>query len=218
MKRCFFTGLATLLPLAMTFAFVIFLFNLLTDPFVDFFSQVLSTFGVTSEQFHLLSSQQAFRLFTQCVILVVLFGATLLLGVLTRWLFIHSVLEWAETILHRIPFISSIYRACSDVVRTIFSRNTGAFRQVVLVPYPREGTYSVGLITRETIPMLHEYGASDRVAVFIPTTPNPTSGFLVLYNREDVVLLDMSIEDAFKYVISCGVIPPNGSRHILLES
>lgn len=217
MKRCFFTGLVTLLPLAMTLAVLVFLFNLLTGPFVDLFSQVLSSFGVTPEQSHLIKSQQGFRIFIQCVILVVLFAVTLLLGVLTRWIFVHSVLEWGEKFVHRIPLVNSIYRACSDVVRTIFSRNTGAFRQVVMVPFPREGVFSVGLITSETVPMLHPYGAGDRIAVFVPTTPNPTSGFLVMYRREDVILLDMPIEDAFKYVISCGVIPPSTSKRVIVD-
>jgi uncharacterized membrane protein len=209
MKKHFVTGLMTLLPLAVTFAVVIFVFNLLTGPFVDLFSGILAYFHIGPDDLDILKSPKTFRIVTQMIILILLVGFTILLGVLTRWFFMHSLIHWGERVLHRIPFISPLYKACSDVVRTIFTSDTGAFKQVVLVPYPKPDTLSVGLVTRQTMPMLKNQGHEDLVAVFIPTTPNPTSGFLVLFRQEDLTYLDMTIEDAFKYIISCGVIIPS---------
>ncbi|MDP1835673.1 MAG: DUF502 domain-containing protein [Chlamydiales bacterium] len=208
MKKYFVTGLMTLLPLAVTFAIVVFIFNLLTGPFVDLFSNILAYFGLGPENLPLLTSPKTFRIVTQVIILILLVVFTVVLGILTRWFFLNSLIHWGERILHRIPFISPVYKACSDVVKTIFTSNTGAFKQVVLVPYPKADTLSIGLITRESMPMLNSAGHERLIAVFIPTTPNPTSGFLVLYKAEDLTYLDMKIEDAFKYIISCGVITP----------
>lgn len=111
--------------------------------------------------------------------------------------------------MRKIPIVRSIYRTSEDVVKTIFTSKTNSFKQVVAVRFPHHDTYSIGLITRENIPGLKETKHEDSVAVFVPTTPNPTSGFLVMYKPEDLIYLDMKVEDAFKYIISCGVILPS---------
>lgn len=208
MKKYFITGLITLLPLAVTFAVVSFLFNLLTGPFLNIFSSLLAQLGMRPESFFAFNSPQAFKIVVQLIILIFLMISTILLGILTRWFFLHSLIQWGEKILHRIPFISSIYKSCSDVVKTIFTSDTRAFKQVVLVPYPKSDTFSLGLVTCESMAVLREVGQDGLVAVFIPTTPNPTSGFLVLFKPEDITYLDMKIEEAFKYILSCGVISP----------
>ena len=109
-----------------------------------------------------------------------------------------------DYLIHRIPVISSIYKVSQDVVTTIFGSKTNSFKQVVMVPFPSKETYSMGLVTREDMEGIRPDG--NAVAVFVPTTPNPTSGFLMLYKPEDLIYLDMRVEDAFKYIISCGVI------------
>ena len=90
----------------------------------------------------------------------------------------------------------------------MFGSSSNSFKQVVMVPFPGEKTYSIGLVTRENLPGLPkaQNPKETLVAVFVPTTPNPTSGFLMMYKQSDLVYLDMKVEDAFKYVISCGVI------------
>jgi uncharacterized membrane protein len=92
------------------------------------------------------------------------------------------------------------------VIKTIFGTTTRSFKQVVLVPFPNKETYSLGLVTREEIPAFKGGEEKELIAVFVPTTPNPTSGFLMMFEAEDLVFLDMRVEDAFKYIISCGVI------------
>ncbi len=206
MRKYFITGLATLLPVALTFVVVVFLFNLLTGPFIDLFTSTLHAVHLGPEDLVLFHSPAAFRVFCQILILVLLVGFTVLLGMLTQWFLIHALIGWGEWIVHRIPFISSFYRASKDVVITLFSSNTGAFKQAVLVPYPKADSFTMGFVT--STPALGNSAPKDLIAVFIPTTPNPTSGFLVMYNPKDVIYLDVKIEEAFKFVISCGVVMP----------
>lgn len=205
MKKYFVTGLVILLPLAVTILLVSFLFNLLTEPFVGLVQSSLEH-GVGKRAGGFFGSQQFIRLLSQILILAVLFAVTVALGILTRWLFVHSLLRFGEYILQKIPFISSIYGMVKDVINTVFGSGKGGFKQVVLVPYPKAGTYSIGFVTQDALALVREAAATTMVAVFVPTTPNPTSGFLVMFDPNDVIFLDMKIEDAFKYIISCGVI------------
>ncbi len=203
MRKYFITGLVTLLPLVVTLAVVTFVFNLLTGPFLGGVTATLETLGIMDGS---VFSRQTARIICQVVILILLFVFTVLLGALTRWFFIHSLLHWGERIVQRIPFIRSVYKACKDVIKAIFTSETAAFKQVVMVPYPDPASYALGLVTREGLRGLHTKYDGELVAVFVPTTPNPTSGFLVMYHPEDLIYLDMKVEEAFKYIISCGVI------------
>lgn len=206
MKKYFITGLVILLPLALTLALVIFVFNLLTQPFAGIVEAILDHYQVLQNGFLFLSAQQVQEYISQIIILVFLFFFTVLLGYITRWFFIHYLLRFGEQFFLRIPFISSIYNACKDVIKTIFTSQTSSFKQVVLVQFPNENNYCIGLVTGTHFPTLNQYLEKKMVSVFVPTTPNPTSGFLVLFEETDLIYLNMKVEDAFKYVISCGVI------------
>lgn len=206
MRKYFITGIVILLPLALTIAILIFVFNLLTGPFIGIVKGTFEHLGLFEEGFLFLSSSQVQTVVAQILILIILFSFTVLLGMIARWFFFHSLLRFADFLLHRIPFVNSIYKTCQDIIKTIFAADTKSFKQVVLVPFPSKDIYSVGLITRDNIQGLENTAHINPVAVFVPTTPNPTSGFLMLFKQEDLVYLDMSVEDAFKYIISCGVI------------
>ncbi|ADI38403.1 putative uncharacterized protein [Waddlia chondrophila 2032/99] len=206
MRRYFITGLILLLPLALTIAIVVFVVNFFTNPFVGAVKETLQHIGLFHQGILFLSAEQVQLYFSRLIILLLLFLFTVLLGVLTRWVIIHSFIRLGEYIFHRIPIVRSIYKTSKDVINTIFTDQTKSFKQVVLVPFPNADTYSIGLVTREDIKDLTNQKKGDYIAVFVPTTPNPTSGFLMLFDRKDVVFLDMKIEEAFKYIISCGVI------------
>lgn len=200
MKKTFITGLVILLPIAVTILLVRFFFNLLTKPFVG-------AIGPTLAYFHLGEVHPTLTyLVSQVLILVVLFLATLLIGTLTRWFFVHSLITYGERLLQRVPLISPIYNTCREVIKTIFSSQETSFKQVVLVPFPSRETLTIGFVTRDEVKGLVSGEGVGRVAVFVPTTPNPTSGFLVLFKAEELVYLDMTVENAFKFIISCGVI------------
>jgi uncharacterized membrane protein len=207
-KKYFLTGLVILLPLALTLAIIIFIFNFLTDPFAGVVQSILKYFNLLDWGFLFLTPYQLQILVSKLIILGLLFLFTLTLGALGRWFFGHYLIKLWDRILHRIPIVSSIYKTCQDVISTIFTSQSNSFKQVVMVPFPKEETWSVGFVTRDHLPGLPHSSKKNMLAVFVPTTPNPTSGFLVVYDEDDVVYLDMTVEAAFKFVISCGVIAP----------
>lgn len=205
MKKYFITGLVILLPLALTFVVVAFIFNLLTEPFVDIFKAIFNYFGLFSSGFLFFSPDQLQKYISQMMILVLLFFSTVGLGLLARWFFVHYFIRGWEYILNKIPVIRSIYKTCRDIISTLFTSDTNSFKQVVMVPFPSKEIMAVGFVTRENLPPMGE-NKQAMIAVYVPTTPNPTSGFLMMYREDDIVFIDMKVEDALKYVISCGVI------------
>lgn len=204
MKKYFVTGLVLLLPLALTLAIVLFIVNLFTTPFIGIVQQVFHHYGLFQTGFLFLAPEQLQLILAQLLILALLFFFTVLLGMLTRWVIVHYLIRVGDYIFHRIPVVSAIYKTTQDVIKTIFATSTKSFKQVVLVPFPNPETYSMGLVTKEQLTPIKE--GERLVGVFVPTTPNPTSGFLMMFQEQDLVYLDMSVEDAFKYIISCGVI------------
>lgn len=205
MKKYFITGLVILLPLALTLAIVFFVFNLLTQPFAGIVQSLFNYYNLFQNGFLFLSTDQVQRYISQLIILIFLFFFTISLGIITRWFFIHYIIKFSEELFQRIPFISSVYNAIKDVIKTIFASKSSSFKQVVMVPFPNPESLSIGLVTKENLPGING-GEETMTAVFVPTTPNPTSGFLMMYKSSELVYLNMKVEDAFKYVISCGMI------------
>jgi uncharacterized membrane protein len=208
MKKYFITGLVILLPLALTIAIMLFIFNLLTEPFLGIVKTVFDHYNLLEHGFLLLNANQLQNVVAQLLILVSLFFIAICLGFIARWFFIKTFIRFAEYVVKRIPLVRTIYKTCQDIIKTIFTSKTKSFKQVVLVRFPNLETYSIGLITREEIPSLAGTSHEDAVSVFVPTTPNPTSGFMLMFKQADLIYLDMTVEDAFKYIISCGVITP----------
>ncbi len=130
-------------------------------------------------------------------------------GLLARYYFGKQIIEWVDSALLRVPLLNKIYGATKQVNDAFSSTNKTAFRTVVLVEFPREGMYSVGFISSEQENEMRAKTAENIVCVFIPTTPNPTSGFLVLVAEDKVTKLEMSVADGIKYIISLGAIAPD---------
>jgi len=117
-------------------------------------------------------------------------------------------LAWAERLLNHIPLIRSLYGGTKKLAETLFSENSSAFRKVVLIEWPRKGLWSVGFQAGEPLQEVREKTGGHMLTVFIPTTPNPTSGFIMQINRDEVVMLEMSVEEGMRYIISLGVVTP----------
>lgn len=209
LKKYFVTGLVILLPVTLTVAIVIFILNLLTNPFLGAVKAVFDRYHLFETGFLFLNADQLQNFIAQILIIVSLLVLTIGLGLIARWFFFRSFIKLTDYIVRHIPLVSTIYKTCQDVIKTIFTSKTKSFKQVVIVRFPNPETYSIGLITREELPGLKGTSHEDSIAVFVPTTPNPTSGFLVMYKQHDLIYLDMRVEDAFKYIISCGVILPS---------
>lgn len=216
MKKYFITGIVILLPLTLTFAVLNFVFNVLTDPFLGITKSLLAHYNLLGSSFLFFTPDQTLTLASQVLILMLLFLSTLLIGFIARWFLIYSLIRTWEYIIHKIPLVSSIYKTFQDFIRTFFSNNSTAFKQVVVVPFPSPESRSIGLLTCEDVKGIGN-DSEEMVAVFIPTTPNPTSGFLLMVKKSAILPLDMSVEDAFKYIISCGVVNSN-FKSVELES
>lgn len=133
-------------------------------------------------------------------------------GLLARNFIGERLVRFWEGLLGRIPIVRSIYSSVKQVSDTILSPNGQAFRQALLVQYPRVGVWTIAFQTGTPSPEIRRLIATDMVSVYVPTTPNPTSGFFLMVPRADVIELDMSVDEALKYVVSMGVVSPGDRR------
>ena len=136
------------------------------------------------------------------VAIITLIGA-IAAGFLGRW-----IIKLGEKILNKMPVVRSIYSAFKQILETVLASQSVAFRDVVLVQYPREGLWVIGFVTGVTKGEVQDSIPETTVNVFIPTTPNPTSGFLLFCPKEELVYLKMSVEQALKLVVSGGIVTP----------
>ena len=139
---------------------------------------------------------------------------TIIVGWLAKGLIGRSMIRWAEGIVDRLPLVRSVYGGVKQIAETIFAQTESTFDRACLVQYPRPGVWAIAFISTSAkgeiarrIPV-----QGDKVAVFLPTTPNPTSGFLLFLPREDIIELDLSVEDAAKLIISAGLVYPGGQE------
>lgn len=146
--------------------------------------------------------------------LVILVVFLTLVGALTANFVGRYLHRFFERLLARMPVIRSIYGASKQIFETVFSQRSNAFREAVLIEYPRKGIWTIALITGRTRGELAGAADSEMVNVFVPTTPNPTSGFLLFVPRKDVIPLAMTVEDAIKLVISGGIVAPPDRRPV----
>jgi len=132
------------------------------------------------------------------------------LGALAANLFGRTVVRYGERLLDQMPVVRNLYRALKQIFETVLSQSNQSFRQVGLIEYPRKGLYALVFISTQTRGEVAERagGGDDMLSVFLPTTPNPTSGFLLFVPRADIIMLDMSVEEAAKLVISAGLVVP----------
>ncbi|NKB49068.1 MAG: DUF502 domain-containing protein [Alphaproteobacteria bacterium] len=135
-------------------------------------------------------------------------------GALTRVLLGRWMVRGGEHLLSRMPVVRSIYGATKQIVETVLANQSDAFRQAVLFEYPRRGSWAIGFVTGKTIGEVQNMTADDVVNVFLPTTPNPTSGYLLFLPRRELVELSMSVEDAIKMIISGGIVTPPDTRPV----
>ena len=138
-------------------------------------------------------------------------------GLITRNFIGNRLVMLWELLLQRIPVVSSIYSSVKQVSDTLFSSSGNAFRKALLVQYPRVGVWTIAFQTGVPGGDVKNHLSGDYVSVYVPTTPNPTSGFFLMLKREDTIELNMSVDEALKYIVSMGVVapPPPGSKPLL---
>ncbi len=144
--------------------------------------------------------------------LLIVFVAMSLIGALTAGFVGRILVRWGEHMLARMPVVRSMYSALKQIFETVFAEKSRAFRQVVLIEYPRKGSWALGFATGTTKGEVQNVIEDEVVNIFLPTTPNPTSGYLLFLPRRDVTFLSMTVEEGIKMVISGGVVTPPDTR------
>ncbi len=200
LKRWFVFGLLIWVPIGVTVFVVQFLF--------DLFDRILKLVPAPYQPHAVLGFDvPGLGLVLAIVLLIVT-------GMLTGNLVGRRVVGWAEGVVGRIPFVRAIYGSAKQVAVTMFSGNGQGFRRAVLVPYPYRGSYALGFVTATTLGEVQEKTGAEVTAVFVPTTPNPTSGFILMVPKGDVVELEMTVDEALKMIISLGVVIPEWPRPV----
>jgi uncharacterized membrane protein len=204
-RRSFLTGLAVSLPALLTLAAIKWLCGTIssfTDTllfFLPFFFDKKSIYANGTDG----------PVFSHWSLLALVLAAALItgVGVLAQYYIGRRLLEWLDALILNVPVVNKFYGAIKQV-NDAFAGNKNSFKTVVLVEFPGPGNFAVGFITHEAQGQVRPKSGTKLVAVFIPTTPNPTSGFLILVPEEKVTKLDMSVADGIKYIVSLGAIAP----------
>jgi uncharacterized membrane protein len=196
----FFTGLLIVLPGVVTLAVVKWFFGTvssLTDSLLFFLPTSITHENQGAGPIHWYWSLLA---------LTVAIGIVSAVGGMTRYYIGKRMIAWADSVMLRVPVLNKIYGTIKQVDQAFTSGKKSSFKTVVLVEYPCEGIYSVGFITSEQADEVEQKTGKKCVCIFIPTTPIPTGGFLIIVPEEKVIKLDMSVADGFKYIISIGAL------------
>ncbi len=150
--------------------------------------------------------------------LVLAIVALTLIGAATANYVGRIFLRLSERILARMPVIRGVYGAVKQIFETVLAKQSNTFREAVLVEFPRKGMWTIGFITARTEGEVRELSGPDPVSIYVPTTPNPTSGYLVFVPRSEVIVLSMTVEEAIKMVISTGIVTPPDRRLAAAEA
>lgn len=142
----------------------------------------------------------------------------LLTGLLATNFIGQKLVGWWEKLLARIPVVNSVYNSVKQVSDTLFSPNGNAFRQALLVRYPHQGCWTIAFLTGQPGGDVLNHLDGEYVSVYVPTTPNPTSGFFLMMPTKDVVELDMTVDEALKYIISMGVVAPPPHHRVVTNT
>lgn len=190
-RRWFFAGLLVWIPLGATLLVIHFLFNLLSAS--------------------LLLVPPSLRPDIPGLGVVLSIVLVLLTGAIAANFLGGKLVSFGERLLNRIPLVRSVYGGVKKLAETLFSENSSSFRKVVLIEYPRKGIWSIGFQAGNSLPEAKARTGVDYITVFIPTTPNPTSGFIMQVPRSEVIWLEMSVEEGMRYIISLGMVLPDAS-------
>ena len=197
LRNNFLTGLVLVAPLFVT-AYLAWAFVNLVDN---------SVFPLIPKRYH---PENIFGVDVPGLGLIVFVVFTTMIGAFTANLAGRTLIAWSEKILHRMPIIRTVYNAIKQIAETALNRSNSSFRNACLIEYPRKGLWAVAFVSTGTGGEVGRRIPADgeMLSIFLPTTPNPTSGFLLFVPKKDVIFLDMSVEEAAKLVISAGLVDP----------
>lgn len=207
LKRTFLAGILTALPIIITYFFLSFILKRISGfliPYLDLLSEMLNVSLSETEKFVL----------SLTFLIIIIF----LIGVFAKIYVGKKTIHLFEKILSKIPIIRSIYSAIRQIIDAFQMSSNNSFKKVVLIEYPKSGVYSLGFVTKDTSNYLNTQIKEKCSNVFIPTTPNPTSGFLLIVPNKDIIELDLTIEEGIKFVMSVGLLSPEKIKEELREN
>ncbi len=193
-KKYFITGLLVLVPLVITIWVLVSFINLL--------DQSLAVLPVAWQPKNLFG----FNIPGLGALLTLL--TILVTGVIATNIFGQQMILWWEKLLNRVPVVKAIYFSVKQVSDTLFSDSGNAFRKTLLVRFPHENAWTIAFLTGVPGGNVRSHLSADYISVYVPTTPNPTSGYFIMLPKSDVIELDMSVDEALKYIISMGTVSP----------
>ena len=204
LKTYFITGLVVITPVVLTFFLILWL--------VRFIDGILG--GMANVFIADLMEVKDVGALVKVILFIAIIFLIILMGMFARNYFGRKLIELGEWIVSTIPIVNRIYHAIQQIAAVFISEKREAFRKAVLFEYPRKGIYSIGFVTRDAGGEVKEKVDKEMVSLFLPTTPNPTSGYLLFVPKEDIIELDMPIEESLKLIISGGaVLPETGNNH-----
>ncbi|MFM8901248.1 MAG: DUF502 domain-containing protein [Burkholderiales bacterium] len=207
MKKYLLAGLLVWLPLAIT----IWLLHSVLGMLDGLFAFLLTTSQAVLPE----SARNTLEMLKKPGVgVVVMLLGLLITGVFATNMFGQWALRQGAKVMQRIPIVKSIYSSIKQVSDTLFSSSGNAFREAVLVQYPRQGSWTIAFVTGKPGGEAAEHLQGDYLSIYVPTTPNPTSGFFLMVLRSDVIELKMSVDEALKYVISMGVVAPPATARL----
>jgi len=196
LKNNFISGLIFIIPLVISILFIRFLYikldNLILEPWIKHLIKILP--------------YPYFIPIVKILIFIFLILVISLLGFITKNIFARKILLSLENFLFRLPLFGKIYKGTKEISDALLLEKKGAFRKVVLVEFPKPGSYALGFITSEVREDIKKNVKEEVVSVFLPTTPNPTSGFTLFIPVDKLIPLDISVEEGIKLVISFGIV------------
>ena len=192
-KSNLLAGIATIIPLALTvyviqviITFTIWIGGTVAEPLERFVNVTFPGFGIISS----------------IIGLLIVFFALIIFGALARNVIGKRVVDWLESIFKKIPLIDSIYSTTKQIIETFSGSQTDSFQKVVYIEYPRKGMWTLGFVTGESVNQNNE----EFYHLFVPTTPNPTSGYFVIIAKEDTTAADVDVEEGFRMIVSSGIV------------
>ncbi len=205
LRGYFYAGLIVILPLFLTIFIINWIINLIIAVtmesfFTVFINNAISFFGI-EDNLHLKTA--VYILYLLSILIFITF-----IGYITKNIIGKKITRSINRVIGKLPIVKHIYTTINQIVSLISSDKGNTYKRAVAVEYPRKGIYSIGFLTSETNEALSKSEGKDLCNIFIPTSPNPTSGMFICVEKKDVIFLDMKIDDAVKLIISGGVIVP----------
>ncbi len=208
LRNSLLTGLVILLPVSVTVFILYFIISKIGRPikellFEPIFKEIDPTF----------ISQPIFDIILDTTATILVIIAVTIIGFLSKFLLGKITINILEAFVARIPVAKQIYHTVKQIVDTFSKQKKAVFQEVVLIEFPRKGSYAIGFLTSSAKGEIQHKTGAEVLNIFVPTTPNPTSGFLVMFDKNEVISLDMTVSEAMKLIISGGAVSPEWAEN-----